>query len=137
MLPLKKPKTPRPDRFGVAVVAEDEAGNILLERRGDKGMLGGMLVFPGSNWADGTPAQSRYPLEDYQAAKRLLEGGEAVTLNGNVEHIFSHFRVILTVIRVKPASGEGWLKVPKNVLAGAALPTVMRKVARLAGLEAW
>ncbi|CAI8431250.1 MAG: Adenine DNA glycosylase [SAR116 cluster bacterium MED-G04] len=137
LLPMKKPKTPRPDRFGVAVVAEDEAGNILLERRGDKGMLGGMLVFPGSNWADGTPAQSRYPLEDNQAAKRLLEGGEAVTLNGNVEHIFSHFRVILMVIRVKPASGEGWLKVPKNELSGAALPTVMRKVARLAGLEAW
>lgn len=141
LLPVKKPKTPRPDRFGTALVVEDSAGRILFERRGETGMLGGMLVFPGSHWADGRPGISDYPVEASATAARLLAAtGGGVVLNGQVEHVFSHFRVILTVIKLSGnADGKtdgNWVRVPKDQLEKAALPTVMRKVARLAGLDA-
>ena len=151
LLPIKKPKQPRPDRLGTALVIEDGDGNILFERRRDGGMLGGMLVLPGSDWADGSPAQRDYPLEGNLAEFVDACGGEL--LNSEVVHIFTHFRVILKVIRLKLSVcssskletqfgtqfedlRSAWVPVPKEKLVQAALPTVMRKVARLAGLKA-
>ena len=140
--PVKKPKAPRPDRRGFAVVAEDGAGNLLMRRRDDDGMLGGMLVFPGDHWADGRPGKTDYPLDEDPALARLLDAGEAEVLNAGVEHVFSHFRVVLTVVRLSlagpadAATGGSWTVVPKDGLKGAALPTVMRKAARAAGYNA-
>ena len=140
-LPVKKPKAPRPERRGFAVIAEDGAGNLLMRRRGDAGMLGGMLVFPGDHWADGRPGKTDYPLAEDPALARLLEAGKASVLNTKVEHVFSHFRLTLTVVRLaiddaEDAAGRHWLAVPKDSLGEAALPTVMRKAARAAGFEA-
>ena len=142
-LPARKPKAPRPDRRGFAVIAEDGAGNLLVKRRGNTGMLGGMLVFPGDHWADGRPGKTDYPLGGDPALAGLLASGRAVTLDKKVEHVFSHFRVILTIIRLAidaPAAGGGsaepWLTVHRDALESAALPTVMRKAARAAGYNA-
>ncbi len=46
-LPKKKPKAKKPTRVGVAYLARNDAGEWLMERRPEKGLLGGMLGWPG------------------------------------------------------------------------------------------
>lgn len=113
-LPRKTPKAAKPVRQGVVWVAATGNG-VLLERRPDKGLLGGMWGFPGDGWdgAGGTaPAQA-----DWQEI-------------GEVRHTFTHFHLILTVYaallpREAPISRGECL--PRAAFRPADLPTVMRK----------
>src|SRR5690606_14860399 len=49
--PLKSAKAVRPRRHGVAWVLRDGEGRVALVRRPAKGLLGGMLGLPTSDWA--------------------------------------------------------------------------------------
>lgn len=117
-LPRKLPRESKPTRRGIAYVALRADGAWLLERRPDKGLLGGMLCWPGSDWT--SAPEEAPPLE----ASWRDPGME-------VRHAFTHFhlRLALRVARVSldaaPASGEF---VPSNRFRRSALPTVMRKV---------
>jgi len=51
-LPKKTPKKPKPTRFGIAYIARREDGAWLLETRPDKGLLGGMLGWPTTEWGE-------------------------------------------------------------------------------------
>ena len=53
-LPKKTPKKPKPIRHGTVYLGRRSDGAWLLERRPDKGLLGGMLGWPGSDWIDVT-----------------------------------------------------------------------------------
>jgi len=138
--PVRKAKTPRPTRYGLALLVFDEKGHVLVETRPDKGLLGGMDIFPGTGWPDGKAAQDDYPAGPENSAGQLMEvhGGGAV-LNTVVEHVFSHFRIILTIHRLYVSSGTVALNlsqrwVPLAEIDDIALPTVMRKVARSGGI---
>ena len=66
-LPRKAPKSPRPVREGVVVVVLNESAEALLVRRSPRnsrggGLLGGMVMFPTSDWADGSRQQRHYPI---------------------------------------------------------------------------
>jgi len=138
--PVRKAKTPRPTRYGLVLLVFDEKGHVLVETRPDKGLLGGMDIFPGTGWPDGKAAQDDYPAGPENSAGQLMEthGGGAV-LNTVVEHVFSHFRIILTIHRLDVSSGTVALNlsqrwVPLAEIDDIALPTVMRKVARSGGI---
>ena len=120
-LPRKAPKAAKPLRRGIAYLARREDGAWLLERRPERGLLGGMLGWPCTDWNE-APAPAPPLAADWQEA-------------GEVRHTFTHFdlRLTLHVARVDrgatPARG--------SFLAGAAfhpddLPTVMRKAFALA-----
>ncbi|MEX0338240.1 MAG: A/G-specific adenine glycosylase [Arenibacterium sp.] len=117
-LPRKIPKKPKPTRYGIAYVAKREDGALLLERRPEKGLLGGMLGWPGSDWNE-TPEAKPPVSADWQA------------LAGEVRHTFTHFHLILriecaTVARdTVPETGEF---MPMTQFRPSDLPTVMRKV---------
>lgn len=118
-LPKKAPKQPKPVRFGVAYVARKPDGSFLLETRPDKGLLGGMLGWPGSDWNDAPKAAP--PM-----------GAAWQKLNVEALHTFTHFHLRLSIeIAHVPAEAE-----PENgvfmTLDPSALPTVMRKVYDLA-----
>lgn len=49
-LPRRAEKRPKPLRHGVAFCAVRDDGAVLLERRPARGLLGGMLGLPGSDW---------------------------------------------------------------------------------------
>lgn len=137
--PVKAPKKTKPQRRGVAVVFRDGAGRVLLEKRGDQGLLGGMLVFPGSDWADGNPRREDYPLTAGMVAADLLEhAAHCQRLNEGVDHVFTHFRLTLSIhealIKAETAVPDGYQWVDADSLPRLALPTVMRKVAEAAGL---
>ncbi len=123
-LPRKAPKAERPVRQGIAYLALRADGAVLVEERPARGLLGGMLGLPGSEWGEAAP-EPRPPF----AADWRDAGVE-------VRHTFTHFHLRL---RVMVAS------VPAGFVAGPAafrpadeldraLPTVMRKALR-AGLS--
>ena len=121
-LPKKTPKKPKPVRHGFAYVVRRDDGAYLLETRPEKGLLGGMLGWPTSDWNDApTPAR---PME----ADWSETGLEA-------RHTFTHFHLVLkievaTVADIDAPDGFHW--VPKHDFKPSSLPTVMRKVFKLA-----
>lgn len=113
-LPRKLAKPEKPVRRGVLwLAARGEA--LLVERRPDRGLLGGMLGFVGDGWdgAGGT--------EPFAAEWRAL---------GEVKHTFTHFHLVLAVrlaeVAGNPERGE------YSVVNPTDLPTVMRKAYNLA-----
>ncbi|MGB0905370.1 MAG: A/G-specific adenine glycosylase, partial [Mangrovicoccus sp.] len=81
-LPRKSPKAVKPTRFGVMYLGQRADGAILLERRPDKGLLGGMLGWPGSDWVEGAAPETAPPVTaDWQE------------LPGEVRHTFTHFHL--------------------------------------------
>ena len=118
-LPRRRAKPERPTRHGIAFVARRHDGALLVRRRADKGLLGGMLEVPGGEWREGTAPETAAP---FQAAWKTV---------GEVEHTFTHFHLVLTVKAAEvgdrpPPADCFWLDAA--AVAGEALPTVMRKV---------
>ncbi|MFN3558778.1 MAG: A/G-specific adenine glycosylase [Brevundimonas sp.] len=108
--PLKLKKAERPHRTGIAWVLRDAAGRVALVRRPDKGLLGGMLGLPTSDWS-AAPDSAPPVAADWREA-------------GFVEHVFTHFSLTL---EVRAAEGGGdfvWTEVGEAL---GALPTVFRK----------
>ena len=119
-LPRKAEKAAKPVRQGVIWLARRADGAWLTERRAERGLLGGMLGFPGSDW-DG--AGGAAPL-----AANWTEVGD-------VRHTFTHFHLILQVQVTSVAQDAVAMR--GEFLAPAAfrpadLPTVMRKAFDLA-----
>ena len=123
-LPRKAPKKAVPTRRGVAFWVERADGTVLLRRRPEKGLLGGMMEVPSTEWAAKvSDAEAQAPL-----------AAEWKKLPGKVEHTFTHFHLELTVWRAEKVidgvlRDDGdyrWTK--REALDGEALPTVMRKV---------
>ncbi|WP_423338155.1 A/G-specific adenine glycosylase [Rhizobium sp. HT1-10] len=119
--PVKAPKKTKPVRQGAAFVAVNRDGEILLRRRIDSGLLGGMTEVPTTAWTarlDGETTLEAAPFEaDWQAC-------------GIVVHVFTHFELRLSIFRaaVGATSGadDGWWE-PVTNLDSQALPTVMKK----------
>ena len=132
-LPRKAPKKPRPTRHAIAFLLLDQKGALLLRRRPEKGLLGGMMEVPSTTWGETppTPADARQaaPL----ARARLARAWRP--LPGKVVHVFTHFRLETAVwaARLGPAApGEvadlaGRWVLP-DALGEEALPTVMKKI---------
>jgi A/G-specific adenine glycosylase len=122
-LPRKAPRRVRPLRRGAAFVARDRNGAILLVKRPEKGLLGGMLQPPLGPWSASFPRRS-------DALKQAPFRAEWRRRPGVVSHGFTHFELELEVwraeVRGRSGSIEMWLA--PDALATAALPTVMRKI---------
>ncbi|MDG1116258.1 MAG: A/G-specific adenine glycosylase [Flavimaricola sp.] len=121
-LPRKLPKAVKPTRLGIAYVARRADGAWLLETRPDKGLLGGMLGWPGSDWND-----DPQPNPPINADWTLLEA--------EARHTFTHFHLRLAImtadVAVQDVPDRGQF-VPASRFRPADLPTVMRKVYDLA-----
>jgi A/G-specific adenine glycosylase len=129
-LPRKAEKRARPLRRGVAFVARWEDA-VLLERRPESGLLGGMMQPPMTGWGDSFPSA----MEVKRAAPFPASWKK---LPGVVRHGFTHFELEMEVycatVTGRPAGRMSWVEVA--ALADAALPTVMRKLLIHAGVGA-
>ena len=117
-LPKKTLKKPKPTRHGIAYVVRSDTGALLLETRPEKGLLGGMLGWPTSDWGD---KPSPAPPLDVTWTK----------VNAQALHTFTHFYLrldvmVATVEGLPMVSGRHWVE--KHAFEPSALPTVMRKV---------
>jgi A/G-specific adenine glycosylase len=127
-LPARTAKAARPVRHGAHFWLQDAAGQVLLRRRPQRGLLGGMTELPGTDWRDGPfSAQEAVLLAPMRAHWRLA---------GQVRHVFTHFELRLDVYAatVPSIAAEGFLR-PAAALEEEALPSLMRKCARLARPE--
>ena len=122
-LPVKAPKRPRPVRRRIAYWTEDGAGRVLLRRRPENGLLGGMMEVPSGPWVEDGPPPEAPPAE-----------GAWRPLGAAARHGFTHFILELDVRAGRSASAapEGCVWAPIDALDDYALPTAMKKVVRLA-----
>ncbi|MBX2805024.1 MAG: A/G-specific adenine glycosylase [Hyphomicrobiales bacterium] len=130
-LPVKAPKKERPTRYGAVFLAIREDGSVLLRRRPPKGLLGGMLEVPSTEWSerrmngdstDHAPLPARWH-----------------SIPATVGHTFTHFHLELNVYLAtgltQPDTPPRCKWYPQSALKDEALPSVMRKVLAR-GLEA-
>ncbi|MFP7672181.1 A/G-specific adenine glycosylase [Marivita sp. S0852] len=116
-LPKKTPKKRKPTRLGIAYIARRVDGAWLLEQRPDTGLLGGMLGWPGSDWAD-APAENPPIRAEWQ------------TLPTEARHTFTHFHLRLTVKTALVPMDRTPIRghfVEAELFNAEDLPTVMRK----------
>lgn len=130
--PVKAAKKEKPIRQGAAFVAVDMDGKVLLRRRVETGLLGGMTEVPTTAWnsrKDGETGPSAAPFfAEWQAC-------------GTVTHVFTHFELRLSIYRFHGPAPEGvdvhgWWEDVAN-LDAQALPTVMKKAISQAIPEAF
>ncbi len=119
--PVKAAKKAKPVRLGAAFIAVDRDGQLLLRKRVESGLLGGMTEVPTTDWTsrqDGETGSEAAPFpSDWQAA-------------GAISHVFTHFELRLSIFRTGPIdrpAGDHGFWVPVTELDGQALPTVMKK----------
>jgi len=119
--PVKAAKKAVPQRYATAYVLTSKDGYVLLRRREEKGLLGGMAEVPSSAWHDAAevldkPALPRATWRD----------------KGGIQHVFTHFRFDVTVRHAELAARAAlpapyfWVKVKD--IGKQALPTVMKKI---------
>jgi len=124
-LPAKKPKPEKPTRRGVAFWLVRGDGAVLLRRRPEKGLLGGMMEVPSTDWSEAA-------LDVEAARKHAPVGGiKWRPVSGVVRHTFTHFHLELTLLaglapKFAPVPGGVWC-LPDR-FGEHALPTVMKKV---------
>ncbi|MGQ9367198.1 A/G-specific adenine glycosylase [Azospirillum sp. A39] len=126
-LPRKVAKADKPTRRGVAYWLTNPEGAVLLRRRAEDGLLGGMTEVPSTAWAEGAPP----PESRWRGAAPAAAAWRP--LPGIVRHTFSHFHLELGVVVAR--AGADWAAadgfwVPLDRLGDQALPSVMRKVVR-------
>lgn len=129
-LPMRLERAERPQRVGFAFVALREDGHVLLRKRPEAGLLGGMLEVPGTTWGDLLPPAK-------EALRTVPVRADWWAVPGTVVHVFTHFRLELVVYRALVpvdtsltfwAEPERCQWIARRDLHAAAVPSVMRKV---------
>jgi A/G-specific adenine glycosylase len=123
-LPRQPPKKAKPQRHGVVFWAVRPDGAVLLRRRPERGLLGGMMEFPSTPWREAL----------WQAPAITKESPVKTRwrpLPGAVRHGFTHFDLTLGVwIGAAPKNlPAGFVAAPPERFRDLALPTLMKKVA--------
>ena len=85
-LPRKAPKAARPIRHGIGFWAVRPDGAVLLRRRPERGLLGGMIEIPSTEWRG-----QAWPEGPAAAARHAPAPAEWRMLPGMVRHTFTHF----------------------------------------------
>lgn len=128
--PKKTPKKKTPIRYGAALVLK--CGDaVLLQRRPDTGLLGGMMGFPGTEWGV-KPNDSAV-----NAVQPAIRNWEKSAIE--VKHVFTHFELRLIVYSAEISeAGKRDVILPDPIWAPLdsikdyALPTIMTKVLKAA-----
>ena len=122
---MRPPKKARPTRHGVAFWIEDKDGRVLLRRRPEQGLLGGMMEIPSTDWRDTTWTDAEAQI----AAP--TDAGPWSAAPGEVRHTFTHFYLRLRVLvgRSGRANKNLGTWVYPDDFDSLALPTAMKKVA--------
>ena len=127
-LPHRAPKRPRPLRHGVSFWLMRGDGAVLLRRRPDRGLLGGMIELPTTPWR-------AEPWDLGEAAAHAPQALQWQALSEPVRHGFTHFEIELTVAAAETTAenddgedGEIWC--PPARFSEHALPTLTRKLVR-------
>lgn len=117
--PLKVAKKEKPKRFARVYWVTNDEGQVLLERRPDRGLLGGMVGLPTTEWVE----------DKKEAHLGCFE--HAVCLNLQVLHVFTHFHLTLDIYSVENYNARNfetafWSDL--DDIHSIGFPTVFKKV---------
>jgi A/G-specific adenine glycosylase len=104
--PLKAPKTKLPTRYATAFIFQREDGSILLRKRPSRGLLGGMMEVPSTDWTTEKTA----------------------SVGPIVRHTFTHFHFEVRVQVSEDGGAFEGIWVHPSDLPNYALPTLMKKI---------
>jgi A/G-specific adenine glycosylase len=124
-LPARLGKPERPLRHGVVFWLSRDDGAVLLRRRPEKGLLGGMIELPSTPWREAPWSESE-----------TIEAAPAVTawsaLPGTVQHGFTHFRLELALMVGRTAAPPEGIWARPEEFKNYAFPTLTKKLANYA-----
>tara|TARA_B100001989_G_C24546145_1_gene470915 strand:+ start:587 stop:1681 length:1095 start_codon:yes stop_codon:yes gene_type:complete len=122
-LPAREKKGAKPRRYGYVYWITNEKGEVLIHKRPERGLLGGMMALPTSEWGDNRDNISSENLE-------FLKGNVVEDSKVHIEHIFTHFHLTLYLKKIcieQEALPEGYKWVSCEVMAECGMPTVFCK----------
>jgi A/G-specific adenine glycosylase len=124
-LPRRAAPRDKPLRHGVVFWLEREDGAVLLRRRPDHGLLGGMIELPSTPWGEAAPS-----LEEARQFAPVRT--RWLPRPGTVAHGFTHFDLELRVVvgRAPAAGAPSGLWARPAEFHRHALPTLTKKVVR-------
>jgi len=131
--PVRKQKKKKPVRRGIAFWAENAEGGVFIRRRDEKGLLGGMMEFPSTDWRES-------PWDLNEAIEGAPFQADWQALSGVVRHTFTHFHLELTVclgqvpVLARTGADDKGIWSPLEGLSQYALPTLMKKIANHRGI---
>jgi len=124
-LPAKLPKAIRPKRHGIVFWTLRRDGAVLLRRRPENGLLGGLFEVPSTEWR-----AAPWSIDEAKGAAPTRASWRP--LDGVVRHGFTHFELELSLLvgSVRGADTDGGVWCAVDRLSDYALPTLMKKVVR-------
>ena len=128
-LPARADKPERPVRYGVVFWLVRDDGAVMLRRRPEKGLLGGMIELPSTPWRE-------MPWNESEAINAAPAAIAWTALPGIVQHGFTHFRLELALmagqmVEQTAAPPEGiWAR--PDEFKNYAFPTLTKKLVNYA-----
>ena len=122
-LPARVRPTRKPTRFGTIWIARREDGAWLVERRPESGLLGGMLGWPGTDWAETEP----------HGTPPIDAGWQQSPVR--IRHTFTHFHLELSLFHARlplDARPDRGFFIAAPDFRPTDLPSVMRKSHKVA-----
>ncbi len=123
--PKKQAKKKKPIRYGTSWVHLDPEG-VLVTKRAQSGLLGGMLEVPGTPWREDPSSQDIPALSELSKGLTWLDAGQVV-------HVFTHFELKVQVYAAHSPHSQpidGYQRLNLDALRAAALPSLMQKIIR-------
>ena len=124
-LPARAEKPERPLRYGVVFWLMRDDGAVMLRRRPEKGLLGGMIELPETPWR-GTP---------WDKPEAILAAPAATDWTarpGAVQHGFTHFRLELALMAGRTAAPPDGIWARPDEFKNYAFPTLTKKLVNYA-----
>ena len=90
LFPKKNLKKPKPTKFGVAFWIQNKHSQVVLRKRENHGLLGGMIDLPSTSWQEGGFPDASLSEVAAETLWRPLEG--------SVRHTFTHFHLRLMIV---------------------------------------
>jgi len=122
-LPAAMAKPERPQRYGVAFWLSRPDGRVLLRRRPNEGLLGGMIELPSTPWRDA-------PWTEEEATAAAPADTVWTALPGTVRHGFTHFRLELALLAGTTNEPPTGIWAADGEFKDYAFPTLTRKLVK-------
>jgi A/G-specific adenine glycosylase len=130
-LPRKAKKTPKTQKSGYVYWISNKKGQILVHHRPEKGLLGGMIALPTSEWSDSV-ARINHVKFDFIKPQAFTPLGKA---SETIRHVFTHFDLELKpyVGKIKaaivPPQGYSWMDIVE--IKDAGFPSLFQKAGNM------
>jgi A/G-specific adenine glycosylase len=117
--PKRLAKAEKPQRYGSLFWIENDKGEVLIEKRPEKGLLAGLMGFPTTEWTTHKD-DTGFPFK-----------GSWQKMPQPITHTFTHFHLTLEVYKGTTTKKVQGLWVKREDFHRYAIPTLMKKAIKL------